>query len=143
MKSLAVLTLFASAAFAQVPGIKAVYILPMTGGLDQYLAQHLTQTHALQVVADPKSADAVLTDRLGQPFEDAMARLHPRSDDEKASDHPAFRSSVSRGTIFLVDAKSRQVLWSDYQSPPHSASPSVLNRWASRIVSRLQGKPEN
>jgi hypothetical protein len=54
-----------------------VYILPMSGGLDQYLANRLTQSHILQVVTDPAKADVVLSDRLGQSFEQKMTELYP------------------------------------------------------------------
>ncbi len=43
---------------AEVAGVKTVYVLPMTGGLDQYLAFRLTSEGVLQVVTDPAKADA-------------------------------------------------------------------------------------
>jgi hypothetical protein len=45
----------------------------------------------------------VLTDRLGEAFEQKMAEIHPK--DDKKSDstaHNAFRSSNGRGTVFLA-----------------------------------------
>jgi len=42
-----------------------------------------------------------------------------------------------RGTVFLVDVKSRQVLWSMFEVP-QSFSPKALDRTAERIVKRLQ-----
>ena len=138
MKQLAVLCLFALTALpGQVAGVRSVYILPMAGGLDQFLAAELTRDHVMQVVADPKTADAVLTDRLGEAFEKRLAKIHPRDEDGDgdAEVHPGFRSSGSKGTIFLVDMKSRNVLWSDYGKPTRS-----VNRDAARIVKRLQGK---
>src|SRR5580658_4136098 len=121
MKSFPILAVFASLAFAQYAGPKTVYILPMAAGLDQYLAQWLTKDHVMQVVADPKIAEVVMTDRLGEAFEQKMKAIRP--DPDKKSDDSArntFRSTRPRGTIFLVDAKSRRVLWSDYQKPPTS-----------------------
>lgn len=111
----------------------------MAGGLDQYLAEWLTRGHVMQVVADPKVADVVLTDRLGEAFEQKMAAIHPRDDDDDddAAVHASFRSSMNRGTIFLVNTKSRQVLWSDYQPPPRSNSSAALNREAERIVKKM------
>lgn len=124
---------------------RTVYVLPMAGGLDQFLAQWLTHDHVMQVVADPKIADAVLTDRLGEAFEQKMAEIHPKADnkDDKKSDssaaaHNAFRSTKGRGTVFLVDAKSRQVLWSDYEKIPGSNSNDGLNHEAERIAKKLQ-----
>src|SRR5580658_8761835 len=123
MKSFPMLALFATLASAQYAGPKTVYILPMAAGLDQYLAQWLTKDHVMQVVADPKIAEVVMTDRLGEAFEQKMKEIRPEGD--KKSDENArntFRTTKPRGTIFLVDAKSRQVLWSDYEKPPRSNS---------------------
>jgi hypothetical protein len=123
--------------FAETPAVHTVYILPMANGLDQYLADQLTRGHVVQVVADPKLADAIITDRLGEAFEQKMTQIHPRDDAEKkastSSDiRPSFQSNGSRENFFLVDAKSRQILWSDYEKPARS-----LNREASRIAKKL------
>jgi hypothetical protein len=142
MKPLPILALFATLACAQYAGPKTVYILPMAAGLDQYLAQALTRDHVLQVVVDPRAAEVVMTDSIGQPFEQKMKEILP-ADPKKADDsatHGAFRSSRARGTIFLVDAKSRQVLWSNYQKPPSLNSDRNLNREADQIVKKLAGK---
>jgi hypothetical protein len=141
MKYFPLLAFFTTLTFAQYAGPKTVYILPMAAGLDQYLAQWLTKDHVMQVVADPKIAEVVMTDRLGEAFEQKMKEIRP--DGEKKSDENArntFRTTKPRGTIFLVDAKSRQVLWSDYQKPPHSNSDGDLNRTAEHIVQKISGK---
>src|SRR5687768_12375336 len=57
--------------------VKTVYVMPMGRGLDQYLANHLTQNRIFDVVTDPALADAVLSDRLGPAFEQAFAELYP------------------------------------------------------------------
>jgi len=97
----------------------------------------------MQVVADPKTAEVVMTDRLGEAFEQKMKEIHPDTDktDKKSDDAVphTFRSTKPQGTIFLVDAKSRQVLWSDYQKPPRSNSDSDLNRAAEQIAKKLSG----
>src|ERR1700733_2537259 len=100
MKYFPVLALFATLACAQYTGPKTVYILPMAAGLDQYLAQWLTKDHVLQVVADPKTAEVVMTDRLGDAFEQRMKQIHPDSD-KKSDDAPlhTFRSTKPQGTI--------------------------------------------
>ena len=146
MKSFPILAFFATLSCAQYAGAqyagpKTVYILPMAAGFDQYLAQSLTKDHIMQVVADPKTADVVMTDRLGAAFEQRMKQIRP--DTDKKSDemvHNAFHSSRTQGTIFLVDAKSRQVLWSDYQKPPRSNSDTDLNRAAEQIAKKLSSK---
>jgi hypothetical protein len=123
---------------------RTVYVLPMANGLDQYLAQHLSSDHVMKVVTDPRIADVVLTDRLGEAFEQKLAEIRAAdiSKDDKDKDdvrtHAGFRSSKGKGTIFLVDAKSREVLWSDYEKAPVSNSSDVLNREAERIAKKLQ-----
>jgi hypothetical protein len=144
MKRVLLPFVFALTAFGQAAGVhheaRSVYILPMAGGFDQFLAEQLTRDHVMQVVADPKTADAVLTDRLGEPFERKLAKIHPRDedDDDAAETHPGFRSSTAAGTIFLVDLKSRHVLWSDFEKPGRSNSQGALNRKAARVVKNLR-----
>jgi hypothetical protein len=144
MKALPVLALFTTLAGAQYAGPKTVYILPMAAGLDQYVAQWLTKDHVMQVVADPKTAEVVMTDRLGEAFEQKLKQILPESDKkDKKSDETvshAFHSTKPQGTIFLVDAKSHQVLWSDYQKPPRSNSDGDLNRAAEQIAKKLSSK---
>ena len=142
MKALPILAVFATLACAQNAGPKTVYILPMSAGLDQYLAQWLTKDHIMQVVADPKAADVVMTDRLGEAFEEKMKEIRPDDDKKKKDDdtHNGYRSSTPHGTIFIVDAKTRHVLWSDYQKPPRTNSDSELNRTAEQIAKKLLSK---
>jgi hypothetical protein len=143
MIRLGIISLAAAALLAQAPAMRSVYILPMAGGLDQYLAEHLTLTHTMEVVTDPKAAEVYLTDQLGEPFEHKVAELHQTPEAAKGAVgvHPSFRSTNSKGTIFLVDAKSRKVIWSDYEKPgPHDSA--TLNHVAARIVQKMMGKPK-
>ncbi len=158
----------ALAGAADLAQVRTVYILSMGSGLDQYLANRLTEGHVLQVVTDPKRADAVLTDHLGPSFEDQFSELYPpppkpepkkdkeqEKEKEKEADKsgapapPAFGDTVNKlakprstfgrgkGTIFLVDVKTREVLWSSYEKPKDSTS-TQLDRTAARIVSELK-----
>jgi hypothetical protein len=133
------------AANAQVSGVKTVYVLPMANGLDQYLALRLTSQGVLQVVTDPKKADAIFTDGIGARFEESFTSLFESAKKEKGGDkvgeidfaHPAMRPlSGSRGVIFLVDRKTRDVVWSTFE-PPKSSQAADLNQAAARIVDRL------
>jgi hypothetical protein len=148
------MAVLAVSCLAAPAGIRTVYLLPMAGGLDQYLAAWLTSDHVLQVVADPQLADAVMTDSLGETFERRLAQIHPpeaadktevANKSDKLSDRtgssavPAFRSSRSKGTLFLVDAKTRTVLWSDYEKVPSTSSSGNLSREARRVVRKLAG----
>jgi hypothetical protein len=155
--SIAVLSaLFSIGAHAQVFGVKTVYLLPMAGGLDQYLALQLSSGGLLQVVTDPKKADAILTDGIGARLEDSLSALYgeagkekndknDKKDDDKSSgkagadnfSHPAMQPlSRSRGVIFLVNRASRDVLWSTYELPS-STQPEELRHVAGKVVERL------
>jgi hypothetical protein len=154
---------------AELSGVHTVYVLSMSKGLDQYLANRLTNDHIFQVVTDPKLADAFLTDRVGESLQAKLEEIFlppvpekpaPGEKEEKAAKKdkdkdsrtnplltdtvnklatPGSSSSFSRGkgTVFLVDAKSRQVVWSVYQLPKGSSA-KELDRTASDIVSRLK-----
>ena len=128
---------------ADMSGVKTVYLLPMSSGLDQYLAVRLTTASVLQVVADPRNADAVLTDHIGQGFEDQLDEIYgakSKGEDDKNGSTTEFARPVSgsrgRGAIFLVNRKTRDVLWSAYERPK-GTQPADLNRAADRIADKL------
>ena len=157
MKRLSVLVSLVIAPFAQPAGLHEVYLLPMAGGLDQYLTNWITREKLALVVTDPKAADLVMTDRLGEAFEQKMAQIRPeekkpeekKPDDKtdrsgasagagaQAGEHSSFHSTAVRGTLFLVDIKSRQVVWSDHEKP-RGISDASLNREAERVAKKLQ-----
>jgi hypothetical protein len=162
---------------ADLTGVHAVYVMPMTRGLDQYLANRLTNQHIFLVVTDPKLADAIFTDRIGENFQTQLENLFPtpkppeavkkaeKSDTAEpaekpskrakaaaaAGDNPMFQETVNhldnpaltstfgrgKGTIFLVDAKSRQVVWSTFD-PSKGTLNHDMDRTASDIVSRIK-----
>jgi hypothetical protein len=152
-----------SAAFlcaADLTSVHTVYLLRMSRGLDQYLANRLTTDHIFTIVTDPKLADAVLTDQIGEGFQSKLEELYPppepvapapkpksKSDDEEVSvtpllgdtvnklSNPAANSGFGRakGTIFLVDTKSRQVVWSAFQ-PSKNFTSEEMDRTARDIV---------
>ena len=134
---------------ADLSDIKSVYLLPMSRGLDQYLAERLTSTGVMTIVTDPKKADAVFTDSIGGNFEENMATLFEdqTKKSDKAADSPYQRPAMQplsrgKGNIFLVDRKSRNVLWSTFVVPKTSDSRD-LSRTADEIVGKLvkaQGK---
>jgi hypothetical protein len=153
---------------------RTVYILSMTRGLDQYLANRLTSEHVLQVVTDPKLADVILTGQIGEGFQAKLESISPTPKPEKPekpappakdakdakadAEEPAATTNPflmepengaapvvgatstfarNKGVIFLVDAKSRQVLWSVYE-PPRGAASKELDHTATAIVARLK-----
>src|SRR5688500_753300 len=146
--------------------VKAVYLMPMGSGLDQYMATGLTRGRVFDVVTDPALAGAVLTDRIGPSFEQALAELYPpppapeaekpetekpaaekpaaaeKTLGEALADRPEVARRVSsfsrgRGNVYLVDRRTKRVLWSDFQRPKNSNADEV-NRAADKLVDRLQ-----
>jgi hypothetical protein len=132
-------TLAASA--LDLSSVKTVYLLPMGNGLDQFLAVKLANGAILQVVTDPQKADAILTDHVGGGFETKLDELY--STTQKKDDVDVFaptpRSSSpikARGAIFLVDRKTRNVIWSDYEQLKNT-SPADMKHIADKIAAKL------
>src|SRR5690349_2092637 len=67
----------ALAGAADLAGVRNVYLLPMARGFDQFLANRLANEHIFQIVTDPKLADAFLTDRIGESFQEQIENLLP------------------------------------------------------------------
>ena len=130
---------------ADSSGVQTVYLLPMANGLDQYVANRLAASGVFYVTTDPKKADAIFTDKLGEAFEQRLDTLllpplEKSPKESKAEERTAPRVSSfsrSKGTMFLVDAATRAVLWSIYE-PPKNTSPGELDRTAQRIVGALK-----
>lgn len=148
---------------ADLADVHKVYVLPMAHGLEQFLANTLTNEHVFVIVTDPKLADAFVTDRIGPALQERMdimlaspppEKPAPKPGDKEAAkesgsmlltdtvnklEKPVSNSTVggNKGTIFLVGAKSRQVAWSMYELPKDATS-RELDRIASVIVSRLK-----
>jgi len=134
---------------AELVEIKTVYLLPMTFSLDQFLAIRLTKGGVLQVVTDPKKADAIISDHIGTALEEKMTTLYgeqkPAGTDDKDKDKekssygnaPMAGGTRSKGAVFLVDRKTRNVLWSAYVRPK-SSQPDELNHVADKIAAQLE-----
>jgi hypothetical protein len=104
----------------------------------------------LWVVLEPASADTVFTETLDDSFWNWLARTYPpapgkvssggrgtvtRTDTQSTSKTQS--ASKHEGMVFLVDPRTRVVLWSAYQLPAKSSS-SELNHSATRIVNELK-----
>jgi len=122
-----------------------IFVLPMPGGLDQFLAVHLAESEAFRVVTDPTKATVILTDRIGENLEEQLkimaAPASTAAAKEAATEDTFTRPRMqplthTRGTLFLVDRASHQVLWSTFQEPKTS-EPKALNRAAREIVERM------
>ena len=155
-------TLAFAAVNPQLKQVNTVYILAMTGGLDQFLANQIAASGLFQVVTDPKKADAIITDRVGEPFETKLNELYPppappalppppENDAKKKAGGDkkdvldlgagsGFRVNAGgrgKGNLFIVDRKSRKVLWSTFE-PPKDSTPSELSKTAEKVVKRLK-----
>ena len=163
LMAVSVCGLAAAAVNPALPEVKRVYLLPMSNGLDQYLANRLTKIGRFEVVTNPDQADAVFTDRIGTAFEESgrncihhrllhrsrSMRTPPKTRKKiKAQDTaeslettvaPLVRISSftrGRGNVFLVSRKTGAVIWSHYAVPRDSRSQSVDDA-ADQIVDRL------
>jgi len=166
MKRLALFVCFAAgaASAADLATVQKVYLLRMSKGFDQHLANHLTRDKVFQVVTDPKLADTIITDRIGLGFQARLDELFPppeapkpekpakeKEPEEQDSSatlmtdtvnklaNPASSSSFggASGMVFLVDTKSKQVIWSMYELPKDSSS-RQMDRTASDVVDRIK-----
>ena len=155
------LALFAVSALAAVPAAfgapadaSPVYFWPMANALDQYLAEQFQSNGIYAVTVDPKQARTVMTDRIDSVFLGVMDELFPlpgsepaEAAEEKVDDsiegdfrmqRPKNRPlGRSQGTIFLVDVKTRKVLWSTYLKE-YNSNPNSLNKKAREVATRLQ-----
>ncbi|MBI3683151.1 MAG: hypothetical protein HY235_22495 [Acidobacteria bacterium] len=122
--------------------VKSVYVLAMSNAMDQYLANRLQVSSLYVVVADPNTADAVFTDSLGPAFERKMIALYPPQKEEteeeaKPEEGRIVSSHKGRGMFFLVDRRTRQVLWSAHQLP-RNYTPKELDEAARKVTERLR-----
>lgn len=162
MVRLALLTAFSAAfaANADLSQVQSIYMLPMGNGLDQYIADGLTSRHLYQVVTDPKRADAVFTDQIGPGLEQRLLELYPpepkeepKKDEDKSKEtsalpglsgerkydgsKPLSTFSRGKGNVFLVELKSRRVIWSVYIRSKRSL-PEDMHLTGRRIVEALE-----
>lgn len=152
---------------AELSQIQTVYLMPMGNAMDQYLARNLTRLGPFQVVTDPLRADAIFTDRIGRGFETRFAEMFEEEEQaatapaakegssdaeakgeekEAASDQdvaikqaPLMSSSFGRGrgNVFLVERKSRRVVWAAFEKPRFS-TPESLDATSQRMVKQLK-----
>jgi hypothetical protein len=129
--------------------IRRIYLLPMGSGMDQYLANHLTETGRFTIVTDPLQADAVMTDRIGQNLKDQWRELYPPEKEEDKEKKPETRDNMTppptgrfaataraRGNFYLLDRQSRTVVWSLYFRPVNY-TPDEMSRAAGHIAKDL------
>jgi hypothetical protein len=145
---------------AELSQVQTIYMLPMTSGFDQYLAVRLRGISQFRVVADPGKADAYFTDKIGPSLElrldeldEAIQEKAEKAEKAKAGAAtkgeeaeraltdvrvPKMLTTIGRGkgTYFLVDRRTRMVLWSLYEKPK-DYQPKTLDATAAVVVKRL------
>lgn len=166
MRRILLIPILAWAAWAaeSLGQVQAVYLLPMASGLDQYLAQRLTREAVFPVVTDPKLADAVFTDQIGVAFERRLADLYapiipeakPGDNEKKTQSQleeeervlneqlkresefrPASTFHRGKGNLFLVDVKTKRVIWSVFE-PAKNFRSGELEKTCGRITAELR-----
>ena len=149
---------------AELSDVHNVYLLKMSKGSTSIWPTSSPAGKVFQVVTDPKLADAVFTEQIGEGFEAKLDELFPppeaekpepppkpekpekpekdarlrRTDEDTGRRHPddrygqqADQSGVNssfgraKGTMFLVDAKSKQVIWSAFELPKDATSRAI------------------
>ncbi len=104
------LAALAAAAFASVNPelhqVKRVYILSMGSGMDQYLANQITNSGIFEVVTDPKKADAIVTDNVGEAFQNKLDDLYPPPAPPKKEAEAAKPAADSGTAADAGDAKA-------------------------------------
>jgi hypothetical protein len=153
---------------AQLAKVHSVYLLPMGGGLDQHLANRITGAGLFQVVTDPKKADAVFTDRLGEGLETRLSELYPEPQppkpqpaepkpqsaagktDEEAKPEPQAEAKPKEASVLRVSSFGKgkgTIFLVDPRShavlwslyeQPKNTSSAELDRTAGRVVERLR-----
>jgi hypothetical protein len=137
--------------YPELAQIRQIYLAPMGNAFDQYLANRLTQGGRFQVVTDPQIADAILTDRIGESFENYFTNLYPppakpadadsdkdRSVRETGEERPRVSTlGRARGNLYLIDRATRKVIWSDYRRP-RNTQPDQLDDLADYFATRLR-----
>jgi len=129
----------------------------MANSFDQYLANRLRSISQIRIVTDASKADAVFTDRIGLSFEARLEEMESAAKDKLESvAKPSETASASktdqaefklaprvvsgigrgRGTYFLVDRRSKLVLWSTF-SKAKDAQPHNMNSNAAKVAGEL------
>ena len=153
---------------AELSQVHAVYILPMNRGMDQYLADHLARLGSFTVVADPKKADTILTDKIGQDFENQLDALYPppkppkpkvteKAKDKGAKDEADSKKDEAKEQPQDIDVGAPPTsTWGHGRGnyflvnratrkviwscflPPKNGTPRVLDQTAGKITARLK-----
>lgn len=160
LSSLACFSVVAAETVKPVPAellqVQTVYLLPMGNGMDQFLAHQLTRNGIFKVTTNPAQADAIFSDVVGLGFENRMAELLPKPEPPPAKEGEANKDDAkkedaqedagparvqtfarSKGNVFLIDVKSRRVLWTGFDIPKNTRS-EELYKTGERLIGQLR-----
>ena len=86
--------------------IKTIYVVPMRGGMDHFVTNELVKWGRFQVTLDPHQAEALFSDSTKVDINAIM------NNPQKVP-----KALSTRGTLFLINLRTGQVLWSVYKKP--------------------------
>src|SRR5271157_5713596 len=115
----------ALACAADLGTARTVYILSMSRGLDQYLANRLTNEHVFQVVTDPKLADVILTEQIGEGFQAKLESISPTPKPEEP-DEPEKPAAPAKDAKDDKDAKDATPPANPFLREPQNGAPPVV-----------------
>ena len=136
---------------AELSQVQTIYLMPMANGFDQYLANRLRAVSQIRIVTDASKADAIFTDKIGLAFEARLDEMEFAAKEKIAAAAPPVPgesqsmklapkvvSSIGRGrgTYFLVDRRSRIVLWSSFHKAK-DAQPKNMHDNAGKVANEL------
>ncbi len=126
----------ALASAADLATAHTVYVLSMSRGLDQYLANRLTNDHVFKVVTDPKLADVIFTDHLGEVFQTQLEKISPtpvpddEEKDEDKADTPTSGTSMFTPPVNKLDSPG---------APPPLAAVKAHSSWWMPSLAKCSG----
>ena len=89
--------------------VKTIYVFSMRGGMTNYLTSELVRWGRFQVTLNPHQADALLSDSTKVDLKTLM--VNPRA---------SQKTSSARGTLFLIDLRTENVIWATAKKPSES-----------------------
>ncbi len=167
MRWLPLLLVCSTLGAADLSSVGPVYFWPMQSALDQYIAERATAEGLFTVTVDPAAAKSVMTDRVDSKFFEGMQEVFVEEKpadatvdataETEAKPEPTMKGPIGgsvetglelkraanrpqgtpKGTVFLVDVKSRQVLWSTYLGD-FQRRPEKLHKEATQVVERIR-----
>ena len=97
---LAGISLPVSAARAQssnpdLSAVQTVYVLPMTAGMDQFVAHQIARNALYNVTTDPRHADAFLSDFVGTTYESRVDDLIKAANDKSEKEAEELAKKIA------------------------------------------------